>query len=1365
MASHTNPSMPAAFRLSLILIAGLALLVIATCGKDSPTKPTPPQPPTPPPAQPVPTRIMITPATTTLTSIGQTVQLSATVLGQNGQPVPGAVVTWSSGNAAVATVNSQGLVTAVMNGTAQITARAGNASASVNVTVTDTSRDRDALIALYHATNGPDWSSKSNWLSDLPLGDWFGVTTNAQGEVTRLELPLNNVQGSIPAEIGQLKNLISLSFSGNHLSGHIPPEIGQIKNLRVLRLWNNRLTGGIPPEIGQLRNLTVLTLGRNQLAGTLPAELGQLENLLDFRLDENTELSGPLPTEFTRMTQLRRLRLNGTETCIPPTTPFHQWLSGIPAKSISAYCTSPERDALIALYRRTNGRNWTNSTNWTSYTSPGDWFGVTTDADGKVTKLVLPDNNMSGLLPGQLSDLTRLEVLNLSSNSGLSANIPRSFTSLDLSEFDLGGTQVCAPFDDQFREWLDAIPHQNITYCTETRPDYYPMAALYHSSNGPNWNNNTNWLSEAPLHSWQGVKTNSSGQVTSLDLSRNNLQGEIPSDIGQLDQLTYLNLAGNSLAEPIPPEIGQLHKLTTLDLSRNQLTGDVPSEIGDLQELRYLGLGSNQLTGSIPSEIGQLHELRNLHLSDNRLTGDIPPEIWELQNLWGLFLRGDDYSRDSGNRLTGAIPPEIARMENLEILSLESNQLTGNIPSEIGELTELRDLRLTGNQFTGTIPSEIGQLHKLTTLALSDNQLTGDIPPEMGQLLNLQSLDLSRNGLEGTIPAEIGAFKDLIQLTLSNNQLTGTLPSEFAGLGMLEVLQLSFNRLSGSIPDSFGDLSNLKLLGLTGNANMSGALHLSLINLALDDLLLGGTMLCAPQTAEFQDWLLRVPNRRVPRCETNTVRSAAYLTQAVQSLEYLVPLVSEEDALLRVFVTSESDMDAHMPPVRATFYNGGAEVHTVDIPSQETPIPTRVDEGDLSSSANARIPGWVLTPGLEMVIEIDPEGVLDPAFGIKGRLPAEGRTAVNVREVPPFDLTMVPFLWTENPDRSILEQVEGLTADSDLLRLTRDILPVGELNLTVREPVWTSVEPVWAKGGIILRETYAIRTMDGTGGHWMGILLDRGGKAFIRGTTSVSALVNSTIAHELGHNISLGHAPCGGGLTSVDPDFPYPDGNIGAWGYDLLNEKLVHPQSREFMGCGSPLWISDFFFTKAMSYRFFKESEKLLGAAFEPSGRNLLLWGGVNSDGDLVLEPSFVVDAPTSLPDLNGPYLLTGKDDGGGTLFSLRFGMAEIACGEGEGGAFSFIIPVRAAWSNRLTEITLSGPEGVATLGSDMGLDGQDAPAAALLLDSVTGNVRGILRDWPEPGITGVAARRMLPEPGLDAVISSGVPDAVDWNR
>lgn len=1299
--------------------------------------------------QQVVNRIQIDPMYTKLNAIGETVRLKGVALDLNLERVPDAAFTWQSNKPAVAIVSTQGLVTAVGNGTATITARSGNLSAIATVIVadrnTDTSRDRQALIALYHSTNGPGWTNSTNWLSDAPLGTWYGVRTTIQGE--------------------GLGEVLILDLGGNNLYGSIPSEIGQLQKLEFLDLSHNQLTGSIPVEIGQLQKLTYLILG------------------------DSPGLAGPLPETLLVLAMLETLYLHNTQICIPHTSRYLAWLEGIQHRSGGPYCPNPQRDALAALYDRTDGPNWTNSANWKSLEPLDQWYGISGGGDGQVTGLVLENNNLNGAVPGQLSDLSHLKTLNLSFNAGLTGIVPVSMTHLDLEELELDGTQVCAPPVADFQQWLANILQRSVTNCTDMRPDYYALTRLYHSTNGKNWTNSTNWLSDAPLDTWFGVWTNSSEEVTGLDLKENNLAGAIPSEIGQLKDLVQLNLGINKLTGNIPTEIsglentthlylhsnrltgnipssiGQLRKLVEIGLDRNRFSGNIPSEVGDLQELQHLSLHGNQLTGTVPSEIGRLHKLKTLFLSENRLSGDIPPEIWRLQNLQTLHIRGNAYRREEGNQLTGFIPPDVGRLENLEDLNLEFNRLMGSIPPEIGDLQELRYLRLSGNQLTGAIPSEIGQLQNLYDLVLSGNRLTGNIPSNIGQLPNLLILDLSGNELEGTIPAEIGRLKYLLQLALSNNQLSGTLPSEIAELGMLEVLRVSFNRLSGSIPDSFGDLANLKYLGLTDNADMSGTLPLSFLSLNLDGLLLGGTMLCAPVTAEYRDWLRGIPNNRISRCGTHTVRTVAYLTQPVQSLDFPVPLVAGEDALLRVFVTSESDTDANIPLVRATFYEGGAEVHAVDIPSQETPIPAELDEGDLSSSANARIPGSVLTPGLEMVIEIDPEGVADPAVGAKGRFPVEGRIALDVRELPPLDLTMVPFLWSENPDRSFLARVESLTADSDLFRLVRDILPVSEFNLTIREPVWTSVEPIPQNFGSTLNETVAIHAMDGAGGHYMGVLKGEGtGLADAPGFISVSTLDTTVIAHELGHNMSLLHAPCTINTDDpfLDPDFPYPVSAVGAWGYDLLNEILVHPDTMDVMGCGD--WISDYFFNKSLGYRFHQENETLLAAAYGPPGRSLLLWGGVSSDGELLLEPSFVVDAPPSLPDLNGPYLLTGKDDDGGMLFRLAFGMAEIADGNGE-RAFAFIIPARAEWSNQLTEITLSGPEGFSTLGGDEEQGDQDASTAALLLDPDTGMVRGILRDWPEPSANPLAARRSLPESGLEVISSTGVPGRADWRR
>ena len=133
--------------------------------------------------------------------------------------------------------------------------------------------DREALVALYNATNGENWFRSDNWLSDAPLGESYGVTTNDDGRVIALVLDANNLSREIPAELGSLSNLGSLSLDSNELSGEIPPELGSLSNLEWLILDANDLSGEVPPELGSLSNLTALDLRGNDLSGCVPSSL------------------------------------------------------------------------------------------------------------------------------------------------------------------------------------------------------------------------------------------------------------------------------------------------------------------------------------------------------------------------------------------------------------------------------------------------------------------------------------------------------------------------------------------------------------------------------------------------------------------------------------------------------------------------------------------------------------------------------------------------------------------------------------------------------------------------------------------------------------------------------------------------------------------------------------------------------------------------------------------------------------------------------------------------------------------------------------------------------------------------------------
>jgi len=288
------------------------------------------------------------------------------------------------------------------------------------------------------------------------------------------------------------------------------------------------------------------------------------------------------------------------------------------------------------------------------------------------------------------------------------------------------------------------------------------LIALYTSTNGDNWTNNTNWTVGYPcIDQWYGVFCYE-GNVVSLSLSENNLTGPIPTEIGNLTNLLNLHLQSNKLTGNIPVEIGNLTNLSQLLLSSNQLTGTIPSEIGNLVNVTDLRLDYNQLTGSIPIEIGNMTSLQYIYFSSNQLTGSIPHEIGNLTNLKGLSL--------NSNLLTGTIPSEIGNLTNLQWLQLHSNQLTGTIPSELGYLTSLSTLMLDSNQLEGTIPTQLWNLTNLSWLSLNSNKLTGTISPDMGYLTKLTWLDLSSNHLTGDIPLEITNLSNISgQLNLDTN--------------------------------------------------------------------------------------------------------------------------------------------------------------------------------------------------------------------------------------------------------------------------------------------------------------------------------------------------------------------------------------------------------------------------------------------------------------------------------------------------------------------------------------------------------------------------------------------------------------------
>ena len=517
----------------------------------------------------------------------------------------------------------------------------------------DLAADRAALVALYNATDGPNWFKKRYWLSDQPLDMWNGVTVH-DGRVTGLFLHFNQLAGPLPSELGNLTNLRELDVSSNELTGPIPSELGKLANLQQLDLASNELTGPIPPELGELAELQHLDLYSNQLTGPLPSELGKLSNLQELNLSAN-RLTGLLPADLGKLVKLEKLDL------------FHNQLTG-PLPPELGKLASLERMQLI-------GNQLTGSI-------PSELGNL-----ANLQVLILGFNRLIGLIPPELSRLGNLQRLYLVENQ-LTGTIPPELGNLaNLQELSLEQNQLTGTIPPELGNLanLQDLGLSNNELTGPIPPELGNLANLKYLD-----------LVSNELTGSIPPELGNPANLERLALFNNQLTGSIPPELGNLANLQELLLSNNELTGPIPLELGSLINLEQLWLGMNQLTGPIQRELGNLANLKYLRLSENQLTGPIPLELGNLTKLERLSLFNNQLTGPIPSELGKLTNLETLDL--------VENRLTGPIPSELGNLANLERLNLDFNQLTGPIPSELGNLANLVSLSLGFNQLTGTIP-------------------------------------------------------------------------------------------------------------------------------------------------------------------------------------------------------------------------------------------------------------------------------------------------------------------------------------------------------------------------------------------------------------------------------------------------------------------------------------------------------------------------------------------------------------------------------------------------------------------------------------------------------------------------------------
>ncbi len=773
-------------------------------------------------------RIALDPPSLYFESLGDTATLSATAVGAEGDTLDVTTVTWASGDTAVATVAATGLVTTVGYGTTQITANADSLTGTAAVEIVFTLSDRDILEILYEATAGGNWKDTTNWLSDEPLSEWFGVYTSDEGRVDSLILRSNDLGGSIPSELSELDDLLHLNLSRNEIGGPIPDALGALKQLVYLRLTDNALDGPLPAELGDLTALRHLRIYGNDMEGVVPGSFADLE-LKTFRaggsgvclppsLDEwfegidNTDdlvrcadklvIASPsvfyaigetqvLSASFVDAegdtthavaaawtsadTAIATVDTDGLVTATGDGTTEVTATYDSSSASVEVEVALPEddRDVLEILYNRVGGDAWTVATNWLSDEPLSEWFGVETDDSGRVVGLSLASNNLRGRIHSSIGQLDRL---------------------------------------------------------------------------------------------------------ATLDLDRNWISGSIPVELADLTLLRRVALSVNGLVGELPPELGTLDSLRTLKLSATTVSGRVPASFADLE---LDTLHTNGTTVCVPPSLsGWL---------DSIAVTDDPPEcaarvVVDPSTL--TFRARDDTARlsatvfdaegivvDDAQVTWKSADTKVARVDTTGLVTARASGVTTVTATYDSAAADSADVavRLPGSDrdaLEAFYRAMSGDDWADNTNWMSDEPLGAWYGVDTTEDGRVNDLSLPNNNLTGRLPTAIGLLGTLTTLDLKENELTGPIPPAMARLRHLKNLFLRDNEdLSGPPPPEMGNMAGLEFLNLT-NTGLSGPLPQTFAKLTLDRFYLEETGLCVPRS--LAKWYESIGNDEWPPCIPET---------------------------------------------------------------------------------------------------------------------------------------------------------------------------------------------------------------------------------------------------------------------------------------------------------------------------------------------------------------------------------------------------------------------------------------------------------------------------------------------------------------